>query len=258
MVHTRGHSPGSSALGGEADRDVGETMSKVTWPNNLTAEERAAAAGEKLKKVVGNVMELIAYNEANRIIVYSPALSAQIPRSHAAHAFNLFQTASHRQELIWLCALWDKPAANRLSLPTIRVLVDDPSVRARLRGHIVGHWPDDARFGNNQADRLLGWMDRALPIVAHIETSQRLRELQNFRDKHLAHSLSETYAEAKGVVFKLPKYGFERALLRLSMTLTRRLYLAVCGTDFDFMNSRRISRRRAEALWQRCRFEITD
>lgn len=100
------------------------------------------------------------------------------------------------------------------------------------------------------------WFDRALPLVNQIAASQRLRNLVNYRDKNLAHALSESIAESRGDVFQPPKYGFERKLLRVSVSITDRLYLGICNTGFAWDGSRSIARGNAEALWKACRFEI--
>lgn len=232
------------------------TSKPPKWPRNLTPEERADAASDLMNRIVDQVLELTALNENNRIIVYSPTLSGQIPRSRAANAFNLFQHVQLRHELIRLGALWDRAEANRISLQTIHALVDDHAVKAVLRARIRASWGDEDRFGEEQATRLMQWLEGALAVIPRIAKSARLADLKNFRDKKLAHALTMSNAESRGVVFKPPKYGFERTLLRVSITLTRRLCLGIRNTDFDFQNSRRIARRNAESLWNHCQFGV--
>lgn len=82
-----------------------------------------------------------------------------------------------------------------------------------------------------------------------------LRGLVNFRDKRLAHSLGATYREALGETIPAPRHGDERALLRSSVGIVHGLHLGINNGDFDFVGSRRIARRNAEALWYGCAFQ---
>ena len=67
-------------------------------------------------------------HEFNTLVIYSPKMSAQIPRSFAAHAFNQFQRSMHLFEIIRLCALWDPPGTDRESIPTIVELFNEPAL----------------------------------------------------------------------------------------------------------------------------------
>ena len=82
-------------------------MNDRKWPTKLSTSERIAAAKQKTARVVDHLQYLLELHENNAIVVYSPTLSAQIPRSHAANAFNVFQRAMHQFEIVRLCALWD-------------------------------------------------------------------------------------------------------------------------------------------------------
>ncbi len=75
------------------------------------------------------------------------------------------------------------------------------------------------------------------------------------RDKHLAHSLSETRREQKAPVAPM-KYGDERDLLNASLPIVQALYCWVSGTGFSFEDSRKIHRANAKALWEACTFDI--
>src|SRR4030088_456144 len=56
----------------------------------MTIAERVALAQEKTRRVVDHLLYLLELHENNAIVLYSPTLSAQIPLSFAAHAFNVF------------------------------------------------------------------------------------------------------------------------------------------------------------------------
>jgi|KBSSwiStaDraftv2_1062776.scaffolds.fasta_scaffold1173071_1 hypothetical protein len=76
---------------------------------SLSDFERIALAKKKMDKVLAHAIDLAALHENNAIVVFSPILAEQIPRSYAAHAFNVFQHVMHDFELVRLCALWDSP-----------------------------------------------------------------------------------------------------------------------------------------------------
>ena len=75
----------------------------------LSVSERIARARAKMEKVLDHFINLVALHENNELIVFSPTLAGQIPRSYAANAFNVFQHVMHDFELVRLCALWDRP-----------------------------------------------------------------------------------------------------------------------------------------------------
>lgn len=231
-------------------------LKPARWPETLTPTERLDVARSKMSGIADGVTTLIALEEANQIIVYSPTLSSQIPRSRAAHGFNLFQQSSFAFQLVRTCALWDRASENRLSLPTIAALVDHDDVYDLMAARIRSDWPDDHAFGEQQRIRIMRGVRRAVPLVKAIERSPRLKSLVNHRDKNLAHSLSASFAEGRGDVIPQPKYGFERKLLRVSISLADRLYLGVSNTSYSWEGSRAIARGNARALWDSCRFEI--
>jgi monomeric isocitrate dehydrogenase len=75
------------------------------FPDNLSEEQRVTTAKMRTDRLVDHVSALFGLHEANAIIIYSPTLSAQVPRSYAAHAFNAFQQSMHLYELVRLCAI---------------------------------------------------------------------------------------------------------------------------------------------------------
>ena len=80
----------------------------------------------------------------------------------------------------------------------------------------------------------------------------------NLRDKHFAHSLSETRREKKVGPQPPMKYGDERKMLEATLPIVEVLYCWVNGTSLSFQTSREIDRRNAKALWEACTFTITD
>jgi hypothetical protein len=78
----------------------------------------------------------------------------------------------------------------------------------------------------------------------------------NLRDKHLAHSLTQTRREQKVGPIAPMKYGDERVILEATLPIVEALYRWVNGCSFSFDDSREIDQRNAKALWEGCRFSI--
>src|SRR4030088_2730993 len=108
----------------------------------MTVPERLKAAKEKTERVVDHLLYLLELHEHNAIVVYSDALSSQIPTSHAANAFNVFQRGLHQFEILRLCALWDGADPYKENIPTIVELIDNSDVIEALAQETIAHWSD--------------------------------------------------------------------------------------------------------------------
>jgi hypothetical protein len=86
-------------------------------------------------------------------------------------------------------------------------------------------------------------------------TSTRLQRIMNLRDKHLAHSLTETRREKSGPIAPM-QYGDERWVLEETLPIVEALYCWVNGCSFSFDDSRKVDRKNAKALWEGCKFTI--
>jgi hypothetical protein len=252
--------------------------------DNLSTADRARTAKEKTERVVDHLLYLLELHENNAIIMYSSILSSQIPTSRAANAFNVFQRGLHQFEIVRLCALWDRAELARENIPTIIELIDHPEVIEALAQEALGPWigpvggiisnpaedPDlraleeealqriNENFGREQAQRASDELRRAIIDARGISSSPKLAGIMNLRDKHLAHSLSETYRERKTGLVEPMKYGDERELLSASVPIVEALFCWVNGKSFSFEDSREIDRRNATALWTRCTFKVVD
>jgi len=247
---------------------------------NLPLPERVKTAKEKTKRVVDHLIYLLQLHENNAIVLYSPTLSSQIPTSYAANAFNVFQRGLHQFEIVRLCALWDTVDLDKENIPTIIELIDDNDVIESLAQETVSHWrgeggsilnPSDdpeqhaveidmlklsnERFGNEQAQRARIELHKAIDDSRAILSSSRLVGIMNLRNKHLAHSLSQTRQEKAGPIDCM-KYGDEREVLNATLPIVEALYCWVNGCSFSFEDSRKIDRKNAEALWNVCSFNI--
>lgn len=257
-------------------------MSVPAWIAKLTPLERVTSAKQKTRRVVDHLHYLLELHENNAIVLYSPILSAQIPTSFAANAFNVIQQGLHQFEIVRLCALWDSAAPEKENIPTIVELIDDLDVIESLAQETASYWQgiggrilnpsrdprlqeletqamqqSNEMFGQEQAqkarDELRGAIDKSRQILA----SQKYASIMNLRDKHLAHSLSETRREQKAGPLPPMKYGDERDMLDATLPIVEALYCWVNGTSLSFEDSRKIKQKNANALWTACTFNIT-
>ena len=245
---------------------------------HMNTNEQILQAKVCMGKVVGHLLHVIALHENNELVIYSDVLSSQVPKSFGAHAFNLTRDALFRYSVIRLCALWDRAQSNNECLLTVVDLVDHHDVILSLMRENCGHWasreahvidlPDEPemkeivlrsaqesedRFGRLQGYRAGKQLKRAIIDARVIAASGELLVLQNFRDKHLAHSLRETRREQSIGTISLPKFREETALLKKTVEVARALYCWINGSSFDFESSYEMRREQAEALWKGCK-----
>ena len=256
-------------------------MTGDTWLRRLSAVQRIALAKERMNKVVDHMLHLLAIHESNRIVVFSDALSRQIPRSRAANAFNLFRDVVHRYELIRLCIVWDEQHADTESIPTVVALIDEREIVRALAHETCGLWVKrGARVLDPQSDPVLAaeierlnrhhalqfarrqgakaarTLLRTIRVAKKIECSAVLRSVRNFRHKHLAHGLARTRAEVQGPAIEAITNSEVHELLERSIAVADALYCWVNGSSFDWEDARRIDRENAEALWHPCKFNL--
>ena len=234
-----------------------------------------------MEKVIDHFLYALDLHENNAIVVYSPTLADQIPMSHAANAFMIFQQALHQLELIRLCALWDTPAIDNECIPTVIELIDHPDVMAALvqetRSQHASVQPailkpesdreivnlmadaikqENERFANEQAAHARLQLSEAITEARSIMVSDKLKSLMNLRHK-LAHATSQTRQEKKAASQIAPvRYGDEREILTATCPLVEKLYCWINGTSFSVADSREIDRQNAHALWGGCRFDV--
>jgi hypothetical protein len=225
-------------------------------------------------------------HEANKIVVYSPALARQIPASYAAHAFNQFQHSMHCFEIVRLCALWDKARDDRKTIPTeesipiIIELVDDERVRAvlyeeaRVSYGAMPPYRTDPSLDEKTQKNLEEWLlqrheerrakhatkircclETAIERARCVRESAKLASILNIRHKYLAHSLTQTTLEKKGSVEQM-KYRDEGWLIEETVAVVDGLHMGINGAAFMWDDARQIACRNAEALWHSCKFAV--
>jgi AbiU2 len=241
---------------------------------DMSVENRIKAAKEKTKRVLDHLLYLLELHENNAIIFYSPTLSSQIPTSYAANAFNVIQRGLHQFEIVRLCTLWDRAELNRENIPTIIALINHPDVIEALAQETLSQWSSsgahiaeedpelraylerrDKQLGEEQAEKARVELRKAFDDAGAMRQSPKLTGIMNLRDKHLAHSLSQTYREQKGPIEPM-RHGDERDVLEKTLPLVEALYCWVNCCSFSLEDSRNIHRKNAKALWMHCRFEI--
>jgi hypothetical protein len=246
----------------------------------MNTSNRIKAAKDKTARVVEHLLYLVALHENNAIIAYSDKLSSQIPMSYAANAFNVFQRGIHQFEIVRLCALWDRAAEEKENIPTIIELIDDPAIIEALAQETKAYWrnnpptsinpPQDPeklklenkavqqineKYGEEQAQKAREQLPKTIADARALSSSPLLIGIMNMRDKHLAHSLSETRREKRGPVQPM-KYGDERKVLEDTQPIVQTLYSWVNGIGLSFEDSRKIDREYAQSLWMACAFNI--
>jgi hypothetical protein len=249
---------------------------------HLNTEERLKRAKQRADNLVDHVSSLLLMHEANAIVIYSPTLRQQIPRSRAAWAFNQFQTSMHQFELLRLLAVWDSYGEDRESIPTILELVNHPDVErtivAEAGGFYRGHDPhdlspsDDPEVEELKAEWLRGWREEtaaeeerkakrrlqyARLKAQRIQRWRGLPALRRFRNQYLAHNLTLSEEDLDPAMKgRRPKYGDERFLLEQTVKIADALHLTLNGTSFDWDGARENARDRARELWSGCQFTI--
>lgn len=245
--------------------------------------ERITHAKERADRLVDHIATLFLMHEANALVVHSPKLARQIPRSYAAHAFNQFRRSMHLFEIVRLCALWDPPGDDRESIPTIIELFNEPAlvdqiVRDRhdfyaneaepaeleassdpeLAAAVQAWWKKDRRAFAQQAKQdVRQKLVFAAAKAAEVRASLRLKAMRKFRNAYIAHNLTLPEPDMKTEEKVAPvRYGDETALLEDTVDVADALHCGLNGTSFDWSKSRQIARRNAAALWDNCVFHI--
>ena len=243
-----------------------------------TPEWRIAAAKRTMKRVIDHAVDLIWINESNAVTLYSDTLVKQIPRSYAAHAFNVFRKAMHQMEIVRLCALWDiaRNSLQRESIPTVVELIDQSDVLERLcetaraqyapvAGDSDGKTENGsdvevvnfyhAKAGKKYAERARAELRTAIDQARNLEKSERLKAMRVQRNVHVAHNLTEEAKYDRGVVESI-KYGDERIILDETISIITPLYSWINRVGISFQASRNIDKKCVEALWHNCKFSI--
>ena len=236
----------------------------------MTTEERIKLAKAKVETIISLLRTLIQIRANNEFLLH---LAKQVGKSYAANAFNVLRDSLYEMELVRLCALWDaaqnaQQARTKNSLPAISWLVStDETIAAlsssikedRLKREIRNLGPErgayieeflaqmQARRAQEEAARVAERLRAARAKIAEVAASNLHLGLKNFRDKHIAHSLVQTWLETKGKVVD-PEYGHEKELLDATLSLVSDLNYGICDASFSWETAWANSRYCSEAL----------
>jgi hypothetical protein len=247
----------------------------------LPRPERIRLAKAKMEKLLDYFLYVLELHANNSFVVFSPLLASQIPRSHAAHAFNVFQRSMFQIEIVRLCAIWDGVGLERENIPTVVKLIEDDKIIEMLAeetrsrhmsgvdfGAVVKPENDpiiaaemeqekqasiDPQYADERASLARTELRQVITDTRGVLSSLRLASIMNTRDRDIAHSLETTRREKDGPVQPV-KYGDETKLLNASIPILERLYCWVNGKSFSIENSQKIDHDNAEALWTGCKF----
>ena len=114
---------------------------------------------------------MIELHANNSFVVFSPLLASQIPRSHAANAFNVFQRSMYQIEIVRLCAIWDGIDLDKENIPTVVALINDDEIIEMLAEETRSHWVGGAseRMHNPSDDPAVAAIEREMGKAANLQ-----------------------------------------------------------------------------------------
>ncbi|WP_299818630.1 hypothetical protein [uncultured Jannaschia sp.] len=223
-----------------------------------------------LRVLVSDPVNVVLTAEAEHEVTHHLVIGAglTVPDGPAAGAFNTPQRMLLSQSVLRVCALFDKPGANRASLPTARTRLSPEAINrlvSRHRAGVVNAPPSHKPTGSDATDGVFHRIVRidreeraAIEgeiLRRRIEVAFRLIDdaerrfvgptLRPLRDAYLAHNLRMDWTDATR-----PRHivGQERRALRRGRWAVHLLHLAVNGNDFDWRSVEDKHRREARAL----------
>ncbi len=246
---------------------------------DLDAQTRLERAKEITRDLTDEAVQLLELNESNKLLVLSDVVTSKVTDGRAIQALNAVRSACARYEAIRVMALWEKPEQNRKSIPTAVKLIESPEVLDLIWDELASHWqniqprilnPTDdpelhaaieesirvsnQKFAAQQVRKAKAALRKSFKRVSDIIIPSNIVAAENTRN-HLAHLLSETYAEGEGKTARADMLEMH-GLLNDSIQIIESLYLWVNGTSFDIRKEcRSQAKGHAAALWHSLRFE---
>lgn len=248
-----------------------------------TLDKKIIRAEELIDKILFHSQTLLRIHYSNRKLLYSDIISSQIPKSFAAHTFNLLQITQYRFEVMRLSALWDSPSKHRESIPTLLELLKDNDVKDELQRRYAEQWErmsdsilstneeinsseleaikqsineSKRKFGLSEAIKARRRLELAINAANSLLISDKLKAIIDFRHTKLAHNLD---LSASTVDQELKtKYGDERYVLDRTLNIVSCLNLAIRGASFEWRSARKIAERYAKAFWDGAKFDVIE
>jgi hypothetical protein len=247
------------------------------WISTASPSEKYDRARQRTEAVVAHVRHLLISHETNQIVLYSPLIADQVPRSYAAHAFAALQRSLLLNQLVRLSAIWDGYGDDRESIPVIARLLDDKDVQAEAVEAVRSRWrrlephaTDDTASGedlrrwarnavNEEADERADEAAKALPdLVERIldyARSDIVLGLRDYRNQFIAHNLDRQSLDRAADV-ATPRHGDEAEILDKTIEIVDLLYVYLHGTSFVWDRARDLAHKCASDFWGTCRFEV--
>ena len=245
---------------------------------DMDVRRRLVLAGGKVEQLWRYMRGLIQTHVNNEYLSYSNCLTAQIPPSYAANAYNNVQDVMFYGELVKLAAMWDTVDLDKISIPTIVELIGTPATKANL--FQWRHVPEAYRKANamivsrmSTIDQEEAWMTidsqmtrarsafehfwRSSVCLAHcVSKSNRLKRLIDTRARHFVHNFDKQNYSVRSTPQAPTKYGEERRLLNTTIRITSSLSIVVRNHQIDYANDFEYCRRNADELWLSCHFKL--
>lgn len=235
--------------------------------DSWSPDRRLREARQRTDRLVDECTNLI-WTQANiSKFVFRSALTEQVTHSRAAIAFRALQHDLVSHAIVRLCAIWDRPSQDKVSIPTILALMESSAVRGLWIGELIHYWKtqrihmvDEEAWPGAHAEVEAHLRERSVrdfvPRAANafltaenrtrrLMASDRLGAAKQRRNRHLAHNL--TLKDDSAV--RMVRYEDLTGLLIPAVCVVGRLHSAINGSSMDFRGCFRQSRKAVAELW---------
>jgi len=206
-------------------------------------------AKEKVQLLESAVINLIQLRASVELVCYSDLISSQVGHSLAAHAFGAMQHALFDQVLIRLCAVWDKSAIDRASLPAICSIVrNDEAIEALTEEMRAFHLREcGEESARRSASKVRTKIAEAVKLTEAMLQSDTLKAVQDYRDREIAHVLS--LGAKRKSPDRISKFGDEDFVFSESLKVSKLLLFAISKSQIFWEVHEEQQRRYARAFW---------
>jgi AbiU2 len=227
------------------------TTPTKNWPENLNKQERIDSAKSKVEKLVNRLRLASATRASNRIMQFPKGRTGS---SKAAVCYNILMENQFKYESLVLASLWDKAIIDRNSIPTIIRLVNDRKILKTLRQDAeMQYTPEYAEFRQDEIEKFNTRWTTAVEISKRLPDDPKFKELLDYRNHEIAHSLTIEQIVVDPNVIRLAGPFWEDTISCVSS-----LYSAITLKDFDFEGSKKLHESYAVDFWQNLRLTSPD
>ncbi|MEM6711347.1 MAG: hypothetical protein AAF590_03605 [Pseudomonadota bacterium] len=250
--------------------------------DKLSPEERYAKAQSKLQLLSDRVQEATSACAMVEQFAYSKDVVSRIPRSPHARGYSVLKSMLFQHGTLKVAALMDKPSIDRVSLPTVELLLNTPEV-LKLVFTQVRSWREDGgeimdnpetepetyayvkawveEQGRVEADKdeagARKEMPKLLADAAELSTCDELKAVRHARDHYIAHNLTAPGADQPPE----PKmrYGHETTLLKRISPVVQGLLLFSTGHNSNLSREHASTAQHlAKKFWSNVEFKGPD